>query len=263
MEHFLSHSVMLILFDIVVILWWSYLRRMDFHIIISMEYMSNLLYIPISSVTYMAGCVSCYTRAYFPFSVLEMRLSSSHRVVIIFFIQLRDIHSYYWPQYWWFISRWAFRGAWPLGFVCLITYDSLVDCYVEVVIVCPVDYFSQDSLVDHSFEMTMGSSNIVSWARDIKIIMILLHGFMICGLRVVATCHIKAYSPSSFPHRLAFRATSSVWRLEPCFFSLTFIAIVHLIVQSCIFSLAFKVVVHSLAFKAIIHNQVFKATISP
>ena len=46
-DPFLSHSFRLILFDIVVILWWSYLRRIDFHIIISVECMSDLLYIPI------------------------------------------------------------------------------------------------------------------------------------------------------------------------------------------------------------------------
>ena len=46
-EHFLNHSVRLILSDIFMILWWSYLRRMDSHIIISIEYTSDLLYIPI------------------------------------------------------------------------------------------------------------------------------------------------------------------------------------------------------------------------
>ena len=29
-----------------------------------------------------------------------------------------------------------------IGFYYLITYDSLVDCYVDMVIVAPVDYFS-------------------------------------------------------------------------------------------------------------------------
>ena len=43
---FLSHSVKLILSDIVVILWWSYVGCIDSHIIILVEYMSNLLYIP-------------------------------------------------------------------------------------------------------------------------------------------------------------------------------------------------------------------------
>ena len=47
MESFLSHSVRLILSDIIVILWWSCLRRIDSHIIISVEHMSDLLYIPI------------------------------------------------------------------------------------------------------------------------------------------------------------------------------------------------------------------------
>ena len=46
-EPFLSHLVRLILSNIVVILWWSYLRRIDSHIIISVKYMLDLLYIPI------------------------------------------------------------------------------------------------------------------------------------------------------------------------------------------------------------------------
>ena len=47
MEPFLSHSIRLILFYVVVILGWSYLKRIDSHIIISMEHMSDPLYIPI------------------------------------------------------------------------------------------------------------------------------------------------------------------------------------------------------------------------
>ena len=47
MKSFLSHSARLILSDIVVILWWSCLRCIDSHIIISVEHMSDLLYIPI------------------------------------------------------------------------------------------------------------------------------------------------------------------------------------------------------------------------
>ena len=46
-ESFLSHSIKLVLSDIVVILGWSYLRCIASHIIISVEYMLDLLYIPI------------------------------------------------------------------------------------------------------------------------------------------------------------------------------------------------------------------------
>ena len=46
MEPFLSHSVRLMLSDIIVILGWSYPRCIDSHIIIAVEYMSDLLYIP-------------------------------------------------------------------------------------------------------------------------------------------------------------------------------------------------------------------------
>ena len=46
LEPFLSHFVKLILSDIVVILRWNYSRRIGSHIAISVEYMSDLLYIP-------------------------------------------------------------------------------------------------------------------------------------------------------------------------------------------------------------------------
>ena len=46
-ESFLSHSFRLVLSDIVVIFGWSYLRCIASHIIISVEYMLDLLYIPI------------------------------------------------------------------------------------------------------------------------------------------------------------------------------------------------------------------------
>ena len=46
-ESFLSHSIKLVLYDIVVILGWSYLRCTTSHIIILVEYMSDLLYIHI------------------------------------------------------------------------------------------------------------------------------------------------------------------------------------------------------------------------
>ena len=65
---------------------------------------------------------------------------------------------------------WAFRGAfreaWPLGFDCLITYDSLVDHYVGPVTIAPVDHFSWD-LVDRSFKMMTDSSSKVSRVKDI------------------------------------------------------------------------------------------------
>ena len=47
MEPFLSHFVRLILSDIVVILGWSYIGCIDSYIIISVEYMLDLLYISI------------------------------------------------------------------------------------------------------------------------------------------------------------------------------------------------------------------------
>ena len=66
---------------------------------------------------------------------------------------------------------WAFRGAfreaWPLGFDCLITYDSLVDHYVGPVTITQVDHFSWDLLVDRSFKMMTDSSSKVSRVKDI------------------------------------------------------------------------------------------------
>ena len=46
MEPFLIHSIRLILSNIVMIIGWSHLRCIDSNIIISVEYMSDLLYIP-------------------------------------------------------------------------------------------------------------------------------------------------------------------------------------------------------------------------
>ena len=66
--------------------------------------------------------------------------------------------------------RWALKGAWLLGFDCLVIYDFSVDCYVGVVIIAPMDHFSWDLPVDRSFEMTIDSSNKVSRVRDILII---------------------------------------------------------------------------------------------
>ena len=68
---------------------------------------------------------------------------------------------------------WAFRGAWPLGFDYLITYDSLVDHYVGPVTIAPVDHFSWDLLVDRSIKMMIDSSSKVSRVKDIQIIMTL------------------------------------------------------------------------------------------
>ena len=48
-EPFLRHSVELVFFDVVMILGCSYLRCVDFCIIISLGYRSDLLYVPIES----------------------------------------------------------------------------------------------------------------------------------------------------------------------------------------------------------------------
>ena len=143
------------------------------------------------------------------------------------------------------MSIWAFRGAWPLGFDCLITYDSSIDCYVEAVTVTLVDHFSWDPLVDISFEMMTNSSNRVSRVRGIEIIMTLFQASwfsqMGCetlsyswfdhsdsltehllrlieslldpfsGSRFAMTCHTRAFFSSSFPHDLAFRAVVLIY----------------------------------------------------
>ena len=68
------------------------------------------------------------------------------------------------------MPRWVFKGARPLGFDCLITYDFSIDHYVEVVTITPMDHFSWDPPVGRSFDMTTDSSNRVSRVRDIQII---------------------------------------------------------------------------------------------
>ena len=79
MEPFLSHSVGPIFSDVIMILRCSYLRCKDSRIIISVEYRSDLLYVPIESILESSGqtrCTSCYTGAYFPPLVVEMNVSS-------------------------------------------------------------------------------------------------------------------------------------------------------------------------------------------
>ena len=124
-------------------------------------------------------------------------------------------------------------------------------------------FFFLNLPMDRSFEMTTDSSNSVSRVRSIRIILMLCQASwfsqMGCetlfyswfdhsnssaehllrpmesfsdhfsGLRVVATCHIGTYFPSSFLHSLAFKATisSRLWHSKPLFlfFSLAFKAI--------------------------------------
>ena len=117
----------------------------------------------------MARSVSCYIGAYSP--SLLWRWLSSHGAITVFFIQPRDIYSHYWLQYRWFMLRWVFRGQ--LGFDCLITYDSSINHHVGAVTIAPVDHFSWDLPVDHSFEMMTDSSSKVSRVKDIQIIMTL------------------------------------------------------------------------------------------
>ena len=212
-------------------------------------------------VTRMAGCINFYTRAYFSFSVVEMIVFSLSYYSLLYLTEgylfaLLVIVSM-------ILSRWAFKGSWPLGFDRPTTYDSSVDRYVEAMIVFLVDYFFLDLPVDRSFETTTDSSNRVSRVRGIRIIMMLCQASwfsqMGCetlfyswfdhsnssaehllrpmesfsdhfsGLRVVATCHIGTYFPSSFLHSLAFKATisSRLWHSKPLFlfFSLAFKAI--------------------------------------
>ena len=65
--------------------------------------------------------------------------------------------------------RWALKGAWLLGFDCLVIYDFSVDCYVGVVIIAPMDHFSWDPPVGRSFDITTDSSSKESRVRDIQI----------------------------------------------------------------------------------------------
>ena len=71
------------------------------------------------------------------------------------------------------MPRWAFKGAWPLGFDCLITYDFSVDRYDGTVTIASVDHFSWELPVDRSFEMMTDSFNRISRVGDIRIIMTL------------------------------------------------------------------------------------------
>ena len=183
-------------------------------------------------VTYMLGCISCYTGAYSPFFLLS-RWLISHLTFIAFF----SGHSFE------FFYLWAFKGAWLLSFDHPNTYDSLVDRYVEAMIVSTLDYLVWDPLV----ETTTNSSSRVSWANDIWIITTLCqaswysqmgcdtlfyswfdHSDPFSGLRFVTTCHTGAFFPLSLSFNLGvqsyffslpFRATifSQLWHSKSSF----------------------------------------------
>ena len=150
------------------ILRWSYLRCIDSHIIISVEYMSNFLYIShwvILELSGQTGCPSCYTGAYFPFFSCEddffltnlLQSSSLSRWIFIctmghfsmifteMSLQMSTTFGFWLSYYPWLFSRllrWD-RGSYPSGL------------------------FSWDSPVDHSFKMMMDSSNRAFQVKDV------------------------------------------------------------------------------------------------
>ena len=173
MGPFLSHSVRFILSDIVVILWWSYLRCIDSHIIISVEYMSNLLYIPmglflshrdrLDALVAILGHISLFLtwRGFFshrPYSLhysTEEYLFALLDVISMIFAEMSSQRSttfgFWLPHYPWLFSRLL---CWDRG-----SYSS--------------GLFSWDSPIDHSFEMTMASSSRAFRVRRVRLIVTL------------------------------------------------------------------------------------------
>ena len=173
MGSFLSHSVRFILSDIVVILWWSYLRCIKSHIIISVEYMSNLLYISmglflshrnrLDALVAILGHISLFLtwRGFFshiPYSLhylTEGYLFALLDAISMIFAEMSSQRSttfgFWLPHYPWLFSRlvcWD-RGSYPSGL------------------------FSWDSPIDHSFEMTMASSSRAFRVRGVRLIVTL------------------------------------------------------------------------------------------
>ena len=94
----------------------------------------------------------------------------SQRLVTIHITRSRNVYSHWWPQSRWCLPRWAFNGARPQGFDCPTIHDFLVDWDRNSY---PGRLFSCDSIVDHSFHMTMDSPSRASRVRGIRIVMTL------------------------------------------------------------------------------------------
>ena len=104
--------------------------------------------------------VWCYTGAYFPSPTMETIVLSR----ICYSFHLTDL--LYWSLFLWFLSRWAFSVAQCSGFDRPTSHDSLVDCYVEMVVCLLADY-SLETLSDYPFQMTMDSSSRVFRVRGV------------------------------------------------------------------------------------------------
>ena len=153
------------------ILWWSYPRCIDSHIIILVEYMSDLLYIPHWVILELSGqteCTSCYTEAYFPPLAVEIIVFSRtcyslHYsakgylfallvIVLVIFVEMSlqwsTTFRVWLSHYPWLFNRllcWD-RGSYPSGI------------------------FSWDSPLDHSFKTTMDSSSRAFRVRGVWLI---------------------------------------------------------------------------------------------
>ena len=141
MEPSLSHLVRLLLSDIVMILGWSYLRCIDSHIIILVEYRSDLLYIPMELFSSHWDGLDALVAILWHISLFWLwRWLFSQILVTVFITWTRDISLHYWSQFLWFWPRWAFNEARHSSFDCPTIHDSLVDCCVEIMVVTLADY---------------------------------------------------------------------------------------------------------------------------
>ena len=137
----LRHSIRLIFFDIIMIIGWSYSRCIGSHITISVEYMSDLLYIPMESFLSYQGrsSTSDAMLGHIPFfSYRDDRFF----IDLLWFSSLsREIlYLLYRSLFLWFSSRWAFGGAWHSGCNCPTIHDLAVDCFDEIMVVALMDY---------------------------------------------------------------------------------------------------------------------------
>ena len=140
-EPLLSLSIRLIFSDIVVILGWSYSRRIGSHITISVEYMSDLLCIPMELL------LSYQDRSGTSDAILGHIPSFSYRDdrSLTDFLQFSSLgreilYLLYWSLFLWFSSRWAFSGAWHSSCDCPAIHDPAIDCFDEIVVVTLMNY---------------------------------------------------------------------------------------------------------------------------
>ena len=132
-----SHFLILLWFFL-----WSHLRHIGSHIIISVGYMSDLLYFPPWSYSWVIKIDRIHMMSYWGIFPSSSCRGDGFLTDLLQFSSLgREIlYMRYCSLFLWFSSRWAFSGAWRSSCDCPTICDPAVDCFDEIVVVTPTDY---------------------------------------------------------------------------------------------------------------------------